>query len=129
MALENNTNSRFNDFSQVFEDFAEWFSHLSMAVSYPKEDVKVDKIKIPQTFQSWLEENATSDNINKEAANDVAHVYADMISKGKEVALTLQSGTKPEFDDFNELKSLYTGFLMKLSAFKMVQSPAALTWI
>ncbi|MEM6812305.1 MAG: hypothetical protein AAF549_07540 [Pseudomonadota bacterium] len=115
MALENNENLKSAALAPLFEDYSEWFGHIAVSISYLDEDTQVDKITAPESFPKWLEEKSGQYDLNSQVVTGLAHVYADMIKKGNAIAETLQSETRPDYDDFLDLKNLYNSFVLKLA--------------
>ncbi len=112
--MEYLNNFKFEKFSPVLEDCANWFSQISLALAYPERDAQIDKVTPPISFKEWFDEVREDDSFDKNVITDINNVYSDMIAAGNEVVGKLQSNEKPDFDEFNDFKGLYNGFVSRL---------------
>lgn len=112
--MEYLNNFKFEKFSPVLEDCANWFSQISLALAYPENDAQIDKVTPPVSFKEWFDEVREDESLDETVIADINNVYSDMIKAGNEVVEKLQSNEKPDFDEFNDFKGLYNGFVSRL---------------
>lgn len=114
MALEYDTNNKFEALAPVLEDYANWFSRIAVHVAYPEEQDGADGIVTPGSFKEWLESTKDNEDFSQAVVDDLTKIHDDMLRAGVSVVESIKGKTRPAHQDFVDFKNLYTAFLSRI---------------
>jgi len=111
MAVEYNNSDKFKALAHILEDYTEWFSRISLCVSYPDEESLPKDFSMPTSFVDWLESDDVSKEIPVSVMQPVVDIHVAMQEVGTSLIESVRDDRKPKYKEFIELRNLWSSFL------------------
>lgn len=114
MALEYESNNKFEALAPVLEDYANWFGNIALCTAYPGEGGDPETIASPVSFKVWLESVESGGDFSADIVEGITKIHDDMARIGVKIVDHLKQNKKPELQDFSEFQNLYSAFLSRI---------------
>ena len=114
MAIEYENSDKFKALIGITEDYTEWFSRIALLVAYQEDEMIPDNLATPDSFTNWLSDAKGGATIDTNVLTHILKIETTLEDLGKNILETLQSGMKPSYLDFLQLKNLHSSFLMSV---------------
>lgn len=114
MALEYDSNTKFEALAPVLEDYANWFGGIALCTAYMGEAGEIESVVTPKSFQIWVETVQENEDFSQDVIDGVAKIHDDMLKAGIAIVDHLKENKKPHHQDFTEFQNLYSSFLSRI---------------
>lgn len=116
MPVSYETESRLKALAPVLDEHAEWFGRAVRFIFYPETQERGrQKLGEPESFGHWIRDAAADEAFSRESIAELKEKFRNLhMTAGRLAAAALESGRRPDLEEYESLVSLYESFVQGL---------------
>lgn len=114
MALEYRNPIKFEKIAPILEEYAQWFSNISLSLAYDEALDVIQNIHQPSSFKVWVEEASREEQLPPAVMANIIKIHDEMVGLGQQIIEALKRQDRPEQSVFVGFKDIYAAFLMHI---------------
>ncbi|MFP4097667.1 MAG: diguanylate cyclase [Alphaproteobacteria bacterium] len=100
----------------VLKEYEEWFHALLERLFYPDIFTKQPMLATPDSFVHWVASVSCSEDLHLDVVERLNALHSDLLNQADIVyGLTQDMGSRPKYDQFKELTTLFEEFVIYVS--------------